>query len=248
MMISGYHSLGCGLSAYHWQQLVHLAYFACLTHMAALTSLRSHFHHDPTSRLLRFPLMTALVIMLVVAFIPTGHFQFDKPLAFHEGLWDTVYDLGHVELQNSTNKFILVHEASPAICYFKTFSDPAKHDLDSFYLMIHSIISLVLGYLVRAYKLFHSPSLSYQIQLWLDTCHFWILKKWSNAIRLLHPSLGLVLTCTFLPCLSSVIFWLKYSLDWYSSMAFEVRRCLFFSSNLRAMSTQDLKLFSPAAR
>ncbi|KAK2029234.1 hypothetical protein LX32DRAFT_376398 [Colletotrichum zoysiae] len=78
ILVSGYLSLkhGSGLSAYHWKMVVTLAWFSSVTHLSALTFLRSYLSQHPSGRLWRLTLMLTLLILLFVAFIPTGHFEF----------------------------------------------------------------------------------------------------------------------------------------------------------------------------
>ena len=71
-MISGYTQLRCGLSVYHWQILVYLAWFSCLTHLACLTFLRNYLYNHPGERIWRLVGMSSLVILLIVGLLPTG--------------------------------------------------------------------------------------------------------------------------------------------------------------------------------
>lgn len=47
ILISGYAQLECGLSCYHWQVLVYLAWFSSLTHLSCLTLLRNYLCQSP---------------------------------------------------------------------------------------------------------------------------------------------------------------------------------------------------------
>ncbi|WQF80709.1 hypothetical protein CDEST_05723 [Colletotrichum destructivum] len=78
ILVSGFWSLkhGPGLSAYHWKMVVSLAWFSSVTHLSALTFLRSYLAKHPAGRLWRLGLMLILLVLLSVAFIPTGHFVF----------------------------------------------------------------------------------------------------------------------------------------------------------------------------
>lgn len=78
ILVSGFWSLkhGPGLTAYHWQMVVSLAWFSTVTHLSALTFLRSYLAKHPAGRLWRLALMFILLVLLFVAFIPTGHFNF----------------------------------------------------------------------------------------------------------------------------------------------------------------------------
>jgi hypothetical protein len=75
ILISGYAQLHCGLSVYHWQILVYLTWFSSLTHLSCLTFLRNHLYNHPGGRLWRLIGMGALVVMLIVALLPTGNYN-----------------------------------------------------------------------------------------------------------------------------------------------------------------------------
>lgn len=42
ILISGFTQLQTGISAYHWQRLVQLAWFSSVTHLCCLTALRDY--------------------------------------------------------------------------------------------------------------------------------------------------------------------------------------------------------------
>ncbi|KAI8934952.1 hypothetical protein NX059_008619 [Plenodomus lindquistii] len=75
ILISGYAQLHCGLSVYHWQILVYLTWFCSLTHLSCLTFLRNYLHHHPGERWWRLIGMGLLVVMLIVALLPTGNYS-----------------------------------------------------------------------------------------------------------------------------------------------------------------------------
>ncbi|KAL8691732.1 MAG: hypothetical protein Q9218_003103 [Villophora microphyllina] len=73
VLIGGYSQLSYGLSAYHWQVVIGLAWFSSLTHLATLTSLRGYFRRRPKIALYRITYMGVLLILLMVAFGTTGY-------------------------------------------------------------------------------------------------------------------------------------------------------------------------------
>ena len=77
ILISGFSSLRSGLSSYHWQLIVHLAWFSSITHLSALSFLRHYLHNRKKERALRITLMLVLLILLSVAVGPTGHFEWE---------------------------------------------------------------------------------------------------------------------------------------------------------------------------
>lgn len=155
IMVSGYYSLTCGLSAYHWQTVLYLAWFSCLTHLSALTCIRAHLHAHPTARTGRLLLMTALLALLFVGFVPTGHFDFRD--------------------HQVPKKF---SDSAPAVCYFKGGMD---RDGTPFASMVLTLLLLAYGYLVRVAKLFESSStvLSRFSRGLLDQSHDKFLNAWA---------------------------------------------------------------------
>ena len=79
IMTAGYIELAHGnLAAYHWRLIIYLAWFSNLTHQAALIFLRGYLRDHPRERLWRFCLMTLLVVMLLVALLPTAFFNWQS--------------------------------------------------------------------------------------------------------------------------------------------------------------------------
>lgn len=72
ILASAYSQLHRGLSMYHFQMAIYLAWFSTLTHLSTLTFLRRHLDGNNYIRLLRLCLMVVLGLMLAVALIPTG--------------------------------------------------------------------------------------------------------------------------------------------------------------------------------
>jgi hypothetical protein len=75
ILISGYAQLRCGISTYHWQVMVWLAWFSSLTHMACLTFLRNYLYTHPSERLWRLFGMLSIAGLLFVAMLPTFNFN-----------------------------------------------------------------------------------------------------------------------------------------------------------------------------
>lgn len=73
IVVSGYIQLPCGLSVYHWEMIVDLAWFSALTHLAALTSLRHYFRRRPAMAISRVILMGLTLVLLASALKPTGY-------------------------------------------------------------------------------------------------------------------------------------------------------------------------------
>lgn len=65
----------CGISTYQWQVLVYLAWFSSLTHLSCLTLLRRYLFHRRGERIWRLVCMSILVILLILALIPTANYR-----------------------------------------------------------------------------------------------------------------------------------------------------------------------------
>lgn len=74
ILISGYLQLKCGISCYHWQMIVGLAWFATITNFGCLSFLRRHLYNHQGERTLRLLGMGCIVTMLIVALVPTANY------------------------------------------------------------------------------------------------------------------------------------------------------------------------------
>lgn len=77
ILISAYATLGgeSGISAYHWNIAVYLAWFSNITHLLVLTFLRKFLSQNTTQRNWRVAAMSCLFILLLVALFPTAYFD-----------------------------------------------------------------------------------------------------------------------------------------------------------------------------
>ena len=129
VLISALTQLNSGLSSFHWQIAVYLAWFSSMTHLGTLTSLRYHFHCNTRARNLRVILMTLNLALLITALIPTGNYY-----------W----------LENRLGSF---YGFLPAICFF----DFSKHRFDvqgsQGMTLTVSLVVLCFNFLTRALKL-----------------------------------------------------------------------------------------------
>ncbi|KAK3358008.1 hypothetical protein B0T25DRAFT_450934 [Lasiosphaeria hispida] len=77
IIVSAYASLGNGISAYHWQIAVFLAWSANLTHQTGLTFLRKYLNEPRRrpERNFRLSIMTVLFLLLLAAMTPTAYFN-----------------------------------------------------------------------------------------------------------------------------------------------------------------------------
>ncbi|KFA80079.1 hypothetical protein S40288_11363 [Stachybotrys chartarum IBT 40288] len=226
IIVSGYSNLRCGISTYHWHSVVYLTWFSCLTHLSALSFLRRYFHLRPAARSWRLCLMTALVIMLLVAFIPTGHFGYYWGYVTDAIDWEDEYtdwDLGDriipvgggFELIRS--RYVLT--SSPAICFYKTGGSD-----DEFISMIFSVCLLAYGYFIRVAKLFQTSStgLGFFLHANVDRFQQIMLRRWARLLRRMKPGVALWVAAWAIPFQTSLYFALKMIVDLYSSTVIEM--------------------------
>jgi len=208
ILISGFVQLRCGLSAYHWQVLVYLAWFSSLTHLCCLTFLRNYLFNHPGQRLWRLVSMFIIVVMLVVALVPTGYFNWLYPSGIH------------ITLQPPPSSY--------AICFYgkrppgsSGYGQPMVPN--SYISMIISSLLLLLGFTTRVIRLHKTLSIDFVLRMrsflsgiarkGLRRVHSWCRVQASprslQRSLIYHPLLGVFLM-------------LRVSLDVYSSMLMEV--------------------------
>ena len=157
LLTSGYAQLRCGISSYHWQMIIYLAWFSSLTHLTTLTVLRQYFRDNPAPRLWRAVLMLVMVTMLGFALLPSGDYW-----------WFTTED----DYYNTA--------PLPALCFFRRLV--ARSPEERFALaelstgsMLTSVLVLFSGYLTRLVKL--SRKATAFTKLWIRTKPGRMLRK-----------------------------------------------------------------------
>lgn len=213
ILVSGYLQLHCGLSLYHWQIVVYLAFFSNLTHLSTLTFLRHYLYLRQVKRLWRLTAMFFFAVMLVVALIPTGHLDLDEVYS---------YPFDDISLRSN------------AACYFRIL-DSNQRSYDS---MVISILTIVFGFTTRIIKLHKNLSewlsgrirkpLSNEYQKILKHIYEWEEHKtceYSNKETLAGLVwiflASLARTMAYRPALS-IFLVLRASLDIYASTILEV--------------------------
>lgn len=73
ILLTGYTQLHSGISSYHWQVIVDLAWFSTLSHLATLTALRGYFRKQPRMAACRAVFMGVLLVLLAMALGPTRY-------------------------------------------------------------------------------------------------------------------------------------------------------------------------------
>lgn len=195
-MLSGYIQLHCGISCYHWNILVYLAWFSSLTHLSCLTFLRNYLYNRPGQRAWRLSLMFLLVGMLVAGLLPTGNFNWESPppsLGLHNYV----------------------------ICYWRRADDA---NAEIYTTMIMSVLFLLFGFFSRFIRLFRSLSFKI-IQQLKDRISTWLRKYLEQRHQKISTGLGplsiLHRTLYYRPQL--VLFLMgRVFADMWTSMIFEV--------------------------
>jgi len=105
ILISGLANLRCGLSCYHWQVMVYLAWFSTLTHLSCLTVLRNQLCVKKGERAWRILGMAAVLIMLLVAMVPTGNYDWIQTVEPTPAPRDYAYCYFHVGRRDAVDEF-----------------------------------------------------------------------------------------------------------------------------------------------
>jgi hypothetical protein len=140
ILAGAFSQLRCGISVYHWQILVYLAWFSSLTHLTSLTLMRQFFMGNSLLRYSRIFLMFATIALLVVALLPTGM-----------GSWFDVN--GDDESTNSLGQ--------PAKCYYEKLRHVAIVNVSEepqSVNMVFEMTILVFSYAIRTIKMFQRSS------------------------------------------------------------------------------------------
>lgn len=209
ILVSGYSQLHCGLSCYHWKVVGRLAWFSSLTHLSCLTLLRNYLHNHLAERQWRILFMFILIVMLVIAMVPTGNYT-----------WFLYYEINHPQ------------PSDYAICYFSIIR---LRDSMTSMSMISMVLLISVGFAIRVVKL-HKPlsvllvgkprqRLSNTIRKFL-----WIIYHWREDSALLPRRIsGMIL---YFPALA-LFLTLRVILDHWSSMFFEACMTLTLRLNMK---------------
>ncbi|KAL8366421.1 hypothetical protein RB595_004954 [Gaeumannomyces hyphopodioides] len=242
ILISGFVSLDCtpgGISAYHWAMVVGLSRLSTVTHLAALSVLRSYLRQRRWARILRFALTATLLVLQIAAMVPTVFFNWKDRSSVS-------YDTRGQSLYFSVSAANL---SSPAICFFdvsygrfefervkgiwtaKKDNDAGKVRFEITSAMQGMVISatlLVLSFCTRTLKLFKPVSVKFRC-IWR-----WIARGkpriWTAAFlrrtypKSSNPNSALVRWWTVLvlhPCLALILV-TRITTDLTTSLLFEI--------------------------
>ncbi|OHE96639.1 hypothetical protein CORC01_08096 [Colletotrichum orchidophilum] len=143
ILASGFICLDKTLLAIHWEMIVYLAWFSCVTHLSGLTVLRRYLQKESWARYIRLSLMLVLLLMLIVAMAPTAFFNWDEgEKKYYASAADTY---------------------TPAICFFhlkcakglyqKLETETPFSQTPAFVEMLISQTFIIVGFLARSFKL-----------------------------------------------------------------------------------------------
>lgn len=224
ILISGYAQLRCGISAYHWQKIVNLAWFASTTHLCCLTFLRNYLCDRKAERIWRLSAMGVLVLMLIVAITFTRSFVFEVPShpPFQGVLRPSPGDYAICYLHDA--HVPPVNWTSPVEVSWQELGFDWRNtllDTNRQYVIL-SVILLGLGMLVRIMRL-HQFTTTWLVWArrtisWHETAVLDEVHNWANAGQ---PFSSLKRSLCYRPLLALAIV-LRTLLDVVLSMAFEV--------------------------
>lgn len=179
ILISGYIQLLNGVSLYHWNTIVDLAWFSALTHLTTLTSLRQFFRKRPPLATCRVLVMGLVLILLSVAFVPTGY-------AWQKDYWkeDQTMEGPFIDPSNPYRYLMSV----PTICLYSSSSRAALKAGMSFMgpdytpdvspngpLVGLSLAYLLTSYMTRVIRI--AAPLAQTFERWLRTVPIDFLQK-----------------------------------------------------------------------
>ncbi|MCJ1269899.1 hypothetical protein MMC22_009792, partial [Lobaria immixta] len=130
ILLGAYSQLRRGISVYHWQVTVQLAWFSSMTHLTTLTSLRAYFRERPMMARWRVSFMGVTLLLLAIALVPTGYVNFSNSFE---------------------NDVVVDTKLTPAVCLYLN-----RHLLGSFNMapIALSLSILLTSYVTRVVKLF----------------------------------------------------------------------------------------------
>lgn len=217
IIVSGAAQLKCGISTYQWQVLVYLAWFSSLTNLSCLTLLRNYLHQRPAERIWRLICMFVLVVLLIMAFLPTANYR-----------WQYGYfgeSTGHPAPQDYAIcylKPVQLPDPDPTHIYSSVDNGHVLSDSSMMGMSI-SVVLMFVGFVCRVIKLHQSLSSFLARSIRGRTSH--MLRKPLRAIE------GWCVTPSYLHSLQRLLLYrpllalfltLRILVDTWDSMFFEV--------------------------
>ncbi|KAI1341222.1 hypothetical protein F5Y15DRAFT_27845 [Xylariaceae sp. FL0016] len=210
LLTSGYILLeNCGLDACHWQMIVYLAWFSTVTHLSGLAVLRAYSACHSWSKYFRYSLMLVLLVMLLVAMVPTGFFNWAShgsaaaPGSFASCYFDLAYGKARY------------YEGGP--------ERPLWRD-QTWESMLFPAALLVFGFSVRTVKLFRplARALNEKPRCWLSSSAQSVLVKLAMLGPRTPSVLGQLYTEAIVTPVLAAFLMLRVSTDIFNSMLAEI--------------------------
>lgn len=231
ILISGFLTLRDNVSAYHWHIIVYLAWFSTTSHLAGLTTIRSHLHSFPRQKHLRLITILVIFMMLLTAMVPTQFFAWDlgmdKSLSGSATLCFFDFELA-MRMRSKATDIVCEHEPSDSPCKYHVGHETTRGKQN----MVTSIFLLLLGLLIRAMKMLSplsgflmrrlrrkSSESSRRFLFWLRPRRFISVQASNKRPTFLEDVYAYFF---FLPVLA-VFYSIRLWLDLLSSMLTEVR-------------------------
>lgn len=245
ILFTGFLQLRCGLSAYHWQVLVNLAWFSSLTHLSCLTFLRNYLYNRPAQRAWRLVAMAAFLIMLLAAFEPTKNYtwstyylwpkhysgstsylwsKYDRESTSY--LWSNNDSESTYVTNYNTYYYKMTLPSDFAICYFYGYNNPETDNL-AFDSTVLSMLLPGFAFMIRIVKLHKylsvdiAGSVRRTASVWSRKCLSALYNKLILG-RSRNPILHRITRRLLYRPLLAMFLTLRVSADTWSSMTVEV--------------------------
>ncbi|KAF2489137.1 hypothetical protein BU16DRAFT_567319 [Lophium mytilinum] len=229
LLSSGYSQLNCGISAYHWQIMVYVAWFASFSFISAMTFLQAFFQANHSLRIIRVCFMFILATMLIVALLPTGS-QDWMNLACKEGEG-------------------CFYPSLQAKCYYRQMTtNKFDNGHTKIYSMVVSILVVSLSYINCGVKMFDPTSAVTRryTRVWPGKQIKRVLRRmikgseksmWANALlRLPYFALYSAFTsaralCDIVESMLGEILWLSFAIAWGTIKVWTTRTSSHYDSH-----------------
>ncbi|KAK0392196.1 hypothetical protein NLU13_1694 [Sarocladium strictum] len=162
VLIAGFSAIET-IPAYYWQLIVYVAWFSNLTHQCGLIFLRRYLHRKPWERTWRVILISVLMILLIIAMVPSMYFNWHD-----NGIYDLLSTPASAAQPATPMRCFYNHETRHYM-HQKTFGHPNKVPkfaaTRAFQNVLISLVFLVTSYVTRVIKLFNSSSTFFRYQV-----------------------------------------------------------------------------------
>jgi hypothetical protein len=179
-----------GISVYHYQVVLYLAWLSSSVHLSAMSLLRARLASHRGLRIWRVTGMGILFFMLAVGLVPTISSQ-----------WGVTKPKKHIE-NDSTNE-VLTGWGIPAVCFWgKTYGEGVNSDAPLGYAI------LIVSYVWKLSELFSTPRKRYHkfirlpAESLMKRCLFIISERYAKDRSYYYLIVFRLLLMVILPCLT----------------------------------------------